>query len=72
MTTLAFNKIIKTQKATSSNVAFIAKLRLLSYLVLAYLLFNEICSIASVLRVLHIPLEIGLQLDIHKFYKHSF
>ena len=69
---------IKTQKYVS-DVLFIVKLGLISHLVFVYLLlilsmflFNKICSKAQVLRLLHMPLETGRELNVHKSYKRSF
>ena len=64
---------IKIQKV---ELAFIAKLGLISHLVLVYLLLtfnmllvNNICSIAQFLGFVHIPQETGSILNVHKSYE---
>ena len=49
---------------TSCFSVFIADLR--------NLLLNKICSIAQILRLLHILLEVGCKLNVRKFYNSSF
>ena len=58
---------------------FIVKLGLISdlfmvclLLTLSMLLLNKICPIAHILRRLHIPVETGGELNVHKFYNRSF
>ena len=76
---------VTSEKYISIFIAFIIKLGLLSHPILLYfflelrmllslsmLLPYKICLIAQVFRLLHMLLETGCKLNIHKSYERSF